>query len=282
MKLWNDAAKCVNHSQVNNWSPANFQAVGYAVLIEDDPNQKYTSTGETYALIVYSSKNYIPSQNETSIYAKEFYTIYLAFKDFRHVFWEHSSQWLSWQTVNQEPTFSNKNGSSTVKECLWFCIAIQYHHSTHSGKMSTPADFQTRLQISPIGKTFWKTREVISTKPIKVIIESAGTAQKEPVFFDTTDRQKTAEREPWKRREIISRAIPTGPPVITVPCHYANDLHKETTIVSIAQLTKPWRILIEQVSDPTLLICGREILGPPVDERIVIKDACYMHYFWNK
>ena len=35
---------------------ASFQAAGYAVLIEDDPNQKYTSTRKTYAPIAYGSK----------------------------------------------------------------------------------------------------------------------------------------------------------------------------------------------------------------------------------
>ena len=44
------------------------------------------------------------------------------------------------------------------------------------------------------------------------------------------------------------------PPVITVSCYYANDLHKDTTIVNIAQLTKSSRIFIEQDSDPTLQI----------------------------
>ena len=36
---------------------ASFQAAGYAVLIEDDPNQNYTSTRKTYAPIAYGSKH---------------------------------------------------------------------------------------------------------------------------------------------------------------------------------------------------------------------------------
>ena len=56
---------------------ASFQAAGYAVLIEDDPNQKYTSTRKTYAPIAYGSKTYSPSQIKMSIYAKEF----------GHIFW---------------------------------------------------------------------------------------------------------------------------------------------------------------------------------------------------
>ena len=51
-----------------------------------------------------------------------------------------------------------------------------------------------------------------------------------------------------------------------VSCYYANDLHKDTTIVNIAQLTKPSRILIVQDSDPTLLNFNREKLGLPFDE----------------
>ena len=35
---------------------SSFQVAGYAVLIEDDPNQKYTSTRKTYAPTAYGSK----------------------------------------------------------------------------------------------------------------------------------------------------------------------------------------------------------------------------------
>ena len=65
---------------------AGFQAAGYAVLIKDDPNQNYTSTRKTYAPIAYGSKTYSPSQIKMSIYAKVFLAIYMAFKEFGHLF----------------------------------------------------------------------------------------------------------------------------------------------------------------------------------------------------
>ena len=65
-------------------------------------------------------------------------------------------------------------------------------------------------------------------------------------------------------------------------CSYANDLHKDTAIVNISQLTKPSGILIEKDSDPTLLNFKREMLGLPFDEQILLKDARYMHYSRNK
>ena len=66
---------------------ASFQAAGYAVLIEDDLNQSYTSTRKTYALTAYGSKTYSPSQIRMSIYAKEFLARYMAFKEFGHILW---------------------------------------------------------------------------------------------------------------------------------------------------------------------------------------------------
>ena len=113
-------------------------------------------------------------------------------------------------------------------------------------------------------------------------IESTGIAQGELVFFETTDQQETTEQELRIRKKEARNAITNDPPVIVVPCYYANDLHKDLTIVNIAQLTKPLRILIKQDSDPTLLNFRREMLGLTFDEQLFFNDARYMHYSRNK
>ena len=136
--------------------------------------------------------------------------------------------------------------------------------------------------MDPNEKIILKIREDIPTQPIEVNIESTGIALEETVFFYPTDQQETTEKELWKRNEEARNAIPNDPPVITVPFYYANDLHKDTSIVNIPQLTKPSRILIEQDSDPTLLNFKREMLGLPFDEQISLNDARYMHYSRNK
>ena len=136
--------------------------------------------------------------------------------------------------------------------------------------------------MDPNLKIFLKIREDIPTKPIEVNIEYTGIAQEETAFFDPTNQQETTEKKPSKHKEEARNAIPTDPPVITVSCHYTNDLHKDTTLVNIAQLTKPSRILIEQYSDPTLLNFKREMLGLTFDEQILLNDARYMHYSLNK
>ena len=74
---------------------ASFTAAGYAILTEDDPNQKYSSVNKSYAPIAYGSKTFTPSQLKMSIYAKEFLAIYYAFKEFGHIFWGALNRLLS-------------------------------------------------------------------------------------------------------------------------------------------------------------------------------------------
>ena len=66
---------------------AGFSAAGYAVIIEDDPLEKYTSTRKTFAPVVYGSKTFSPAQLKMSIYAKEFLAIFFAFKEFGQIVW---------------------------------------------------------------------------------------------------------------------------------------------------------------------------------------------------
>ena len=262
---------------------ANFQATGYAVLIEDDPNQKYTSTRKTYAPIAYGSKTYSPSQIKMSIYAKEFLAIYMALKEFGHFFWGATKPVI---ILTDRKSVTRFFQTKMIPPPLWnaydFILQINFTIAHIPGEMNTAADFVSRLEMDPSEKLILKTGEDIPTKPIEVNNESTGSAQKEQVFFDPTDQQETTEKELWSRKEEAQNAIPNDPPVITVSCYHANDLHKHTTIVNIGQLTKPSRILIEQDSDPTLLICKRKMLGLPFDEQISINDARYMHYSRDK
>ena len=112
-------------------------------------------------------------------------------------------------------------------------------------------------------------------------IEPTGIAQEE-LFFYSTDQHETTGSELWKRKQKTQNAIPYNPSIITVSCYSAKKLHKDTTVLNIAQLTKPSRILIEQDSDPTLLNFKCDILGLPVDEQFLIHDARYIHYSRSK
>ena len=262
---------------------ASFQAAGYAVLIEDDPNQRYTSTRKTYAPIAYGSKTYSRSQIKMSTYAKEFLGIYMAFEEFGHIFWGATKPVISMTNSKSVTRFFQLK---MIPPPLWnacdFVLQFNLTIAHFPGKMNTAADFLSRLEMDPNEEITLKIREDIPTKPIEVNIVSTGIAQEEPVFFDRTDQQETTEKEVWTRKEEVRNAIPHDPAVIKVSCYYANDLHKDTSFVNIAQMTKPSRILIEQDSDPTLLNFKRQMLGLPIDEQLLLNDARYMLYSRNK
>ena len=262
---------------------ASFQAAGYAILIEDDLNQKYTSTRKTYTPIAYGSKTYSPSQIKVSIYAKEVLAIYMAFKDFGHIFLGVTKPVIIMTDGKFVTRFFQ---TKMIPPPRWtacdFVLQFNFTIAHIPGKMNTAADFLYRLEMNLNEKIVLKIREDIPTKPIEVNIEATGMAKEEPVFFDPIDHQETTEKDIWKRKEEAQNAIPNDLPVITVSCYYANDLHKDTTIVNIPQLSKTSRLLIAQDSDLTLVNFKRGLLGLPLDEKILLNDARYMQYSRNK
>ena len=49
---------------------ASFRSAGYALMIEDNPDQKIQSKPKTYAPVAFGSKIFSPAQLKTSIYSK--------------------------------------------------------------------------------------------------------------------------------------------------------------------------------------------------------------------
>ena len=169
---------------------ASFQAAGYAVLIEDDPNQKYTSTRKTYAPIAYGSKTYSPSQIKMSIYAKEFLAIYMAFKEFGHIFWGATKPVII-MTENRSVTrfFQTKMIPPLLWKACDFVLQFNINIAHIPGKMNTAADFLSRLEMDLNEKLILKIREDIPTKLIEVNLESKSIARKKP-HRPTRDHRK--------------------------------------------------------------------------------------------
>ena len=222
-------------------------------------------------------------KTKMSIYAKEFPAFYMVFKDVGHIFYGATKPVI---IMTESKSVIRFFQTKMIPPPLWiacdFVLQFVFTIAHIPGKMNTAADFLYRLEMDLNEKFILKVRENIPTKPIEVNIESTGIAQEEPVFFDTTDQQETTERKLWTRKEEARYAVPNDPPVITVLCHYATDLHKDTTSANTAQLIKQSRILIEQDSDTTLLNFKRKMLGLPFHEQILLNDARYMQYSRNK
>ena len=144
---------------------ASFQAAVYEVQIEDDPNQKYTSTRKTYAPIAYGSKTYLPSQIKMSIYAKEFLAIHMAFKEFGHIFWGATKPVIIMKDSKSVTIFFQ---TKMIPPPLWnacdFVLQFNFTIAHIPGKMNTAADFLSRLEMDPNDKIILKNQRRYSNK----------------------------------------------------------------------------------------------------------------------
>ena len=167
---------------------ASFTAAGYAILTEDDPNQKFTSVNKSYAPIAFGSKTFIPSQLKMSIYAKEFLAIYYAFKEFEHIFWGTPKPVVI-LTDNKSVTrfFQTKIIPPPLWNACDFVIQFNFTIAHIPGKNIAAADYLSRMEMDPTEKLVLKIRADVETQPIEVNVQSAGVSEEEQVFFTEED-----------------------------------------------------------------------------------------------
>ena len=131
-------------------SDASFTAAGYAIMIEDDPNQKLQSKRKTYAPIALGSKTFNPTQTKLSIYAKEFLSINFAFVEFGHLMWGSTFPVIMFKDNRSVTQFFQ---AKLIPPALWNACdyVLQYNFviSHVAGSMNTAADFLSRTEVNP-------------------------------------------------------------------------------------------------------------------------------------
>ena len=132
----------LKNKQLIVMSDASFTAAGYAIMIEENPNQKLQSKRKIYAPIAFGSKTFNPTQTKMSIYAKDFLSIYFAFVEFGHLMWGSTFPVIVF-TDNRSITrfFQTK----MIPPALWNACdyVLQYNFviAHVAGSMNTGADF---------------------------------------------------------------------------------------------------------------------------------------------
>ena len=191
----------LKNKQLIVMSDASFTAAGYAIMIEDDPNQKLQSKRKTYAIIDFGSKTFNPTQTKMSIYAKEFLSIYFAFVEFGHLMWgstfpvivltDNRSVTRLFQTKKIPPAFWN--------ECDY---VLQYNFviAHVAGTMNTAADFLSRTEVGPTEKLEMIIRNDIHTKAIEVNIQPSGIVE-EQIYVLPDD--EIDENQLWEKNKTF-------------------------------------------------------------------------------
>ena len=132
---------------------ANFKNAGYALMTEEDPEQKITPTEKTYAPEAFGSKTFSASQLKLSIYVEYFLAIYFAFMEYSHVLWGSSKPKIV-LTDNKTVTrfFHTKMISPSLWNACGFVLQFHFKIAHVPGRMNTAADFLSRLHFNPKDK----------------------------------------------------------------------------------------------------------------------------------
>ena len=187
---------------------ASFLAAGYAVLIEDDPSEKYTSTRKSFAPVAYGSKTFSPAQLKMSIYAKEFLAIFFAFKEFGHIFWGPLKPVI---ILTDKKSVTRFFQTKIIPPTLWnacdYVIQFSFTIAHIPGKNNTAADYLSRLEICPKEKLVLRIPEDIPITPIELNVQSAGVTEEDQIFY--TEEDEETEEQIWQRKKD-ARCHPTN------------------------------------------------------------------------
>ena len=132
---------------------ASLRSAGYALMIEDNPNQKIQSKRKTYALVAFGSKIFSPAQLKMSIHSKEFLAIYMAFLKFAHILWETTKPTIVFTDNKSVTRFFQ---SKAIPPSLWnacdYVLQFNFKIADIAGSVNTAADLFSTIRIESHGE----------------------------------------------------------------------------------------------------------------------------------
>ena len=248
---------------------ASFRSAGYALMIENNPNQKIQSKRKTYPPVAFGSKIFSSAQLKMSIYSKEILAIYMAFLEFAHILWEATKPTIV-LTDNKSVTrfFQTKAIPPALQNAWDYALQFNFKIAHIAGSVNTAADFLCRLELKVTEKIRLKIREDIQTTPIEVTTSSSDVADEEQVFFTQTDNdneseEQTLERKEQSRQNAKQWAANEESPALKTSVKVFTKIDGNTTSYSINGIKAIARIRVEQDVDLVLKNKKLKILGQP-------------------
>ena len=267
---------------------ASFRSAGYALMIEDNPDQKIQSKRKTYAPVAFGSKVFSPAQLKMSFYSKEFLAIYMAFLEFAHILWETSKPTI---VLTDNKSVTRFFQTKAIPPSLWnacdYVLQFNFKIAHIAGSVNTAADFLSRLELKVTEKIHLKIREDVQTTPIGVSTSSSDVADEEQIFFTQPDSQDETEEQTlvrkkqsqknaaeWVTNQELSSLKPSIKEFIRIDGN--------ATSYSINGIKASARIRVEQDADLVLKNLKLKILGQPHDNVLLATDRRYKHYKANE
>ena len=267
---------------------ASFRSAGYALMIEDNPDQKILSKRKTYAPVAFGSKIFSPAQLKTPIYSKQFLAIYMAFLEFAHILWEATKPTI---VLTDNKSVTRFFPTKAIPPSLWnacdYVLQFNFKIAHIAGSVNTAADFLSRLELKVTETICLKIREDVQTTPIEITTSSSDVADEEQFFFTHTDDQHETEEQilqtkEQSRQKAVEWVANQEPSSMKPSIKEFTKIDGNTTAYSLHGIKANARIRVEQDADLVLKNLKLEILGQPHDDVLLTADRRFKHYKANE
>ena len=257
---------------------SSFRSAGYALMIEDNLDQKIQSKRKTNSPVAFGSKVFSPAQLKMSIYWKDFLATYMAFIEFAHILWETSKATIVLTDYKSVTRFFQ---TKTIPPSLWnacdYVLQFNFKIAHFAGSVNTAADFLSRLEQKVTEKIHLKIREDAQTTHIEVSTSSSDVADEEQFFFTQPDSQDATEEQIIQRKEqsqkkavewVVNQELSS----MKLSIKEFTKIDGNTTSYSINGIKASARIRVEQDADLVLKNLKLKTLGQPHDDVLLAKD----------
>ena len=260
---------------------ASCRSAGYALMIEDNPDQKIQSKRKTYAPVAFGSKSFSLAQLKKSICSKEFSAINRAFLEFAHILCEATKPTI---VLTDNKSVTRFFQTKAIPQVLWnacdYVLQFNFKIAHIAGSVNTAAGFLSRLHLKVTEKIRLKVREDIQTTHIEVTTPSADVADEEQLFFTHADNSDESEKHILPRKEHSRQnakqwAANGESTVLKTSVKEFTKIDGNTTSYSMNGIKANARVRVEQVVDLVLKNMKLKILGQPHDEVIMMTDSRY-------
>ena len=258
-----------------------FRSAGYALMIEDNHDQKIQSKRKTYTPVAFSSKIFSPPQLAMSIYSKENLAIYMTVLEFAHILWEATKPTIV-LTDNKSVTRFFQTKAIPLPPALWnacgYVLHFNFKIAHKAGLVNTAADFLSRPELKVREKVRLKIREDIQTTPIEVTTSSSDVVDEEQFFFTQSDNNDDSEEQSLERKELSKhnvehRVANEKASSLKTTVEKFTNIDGNTTSYSMNGIKAYAQVRVEQDVDLVLKNMKLKIRGQPFDEVLMMRDS---------
>ena len=252
---------------------ASFRASGYALMIEEEIDQKLNSKKKTFAPVAFGSKVFSPAQLKMSIYCKEFLAIYHAFLEYSHILWETTLPTLV-MTDNRSVTrfFQTKAIPPTLWNACDYVLQFNFHIMHVAGTQNTAADCLSRTDLNLEEKVELKIRNDITIQPKQVNLQSTDVAGEEQFFFLPEETIETDKEILLQKEQTRQNARDEETTKIKLSIKETTPIPIKKASYTFGAIKEDARIRVEQDSDLVFKAIKRKLICEEHDKHLLQTD----------